>query len=241
MKHLTCFLTLVLSLVLVSCGSNDDEILSPEGTRLAEEGYLPEMKTPSKIYYNEQTSYVLVKSDQRESFFKKLHDAEVHMYIIHPEGKEDLTDYPFYDKVRDVLVAMNYKELEEMDEVVYAAPFISIDYGPEAYSNGKSAVWGSPDLRGFLSFQCFSSDEKKIVEQYAEENGLVVSENTEPWMDWNPDGAVTYSTRVFTYLYFSKDSKVFITDAVAQLREKGIDATIPSCVYTHEGWTWYIP
>lgn len=226
MKHIYYLLAFVLGLVLVSCGSNDEEILSPEVTRLAEEGFLPEMKTPNKIYYNESTSFVLVKSDQRESFFQKLHDAGVYMYIVYPEIDEDITDYPFYDKVRDVFVAMNYKELEEMDEVLYAAPFISIDQGPEAYDGFE--LWGKPDLQGYLGIQLDSSEQKKVVEQFAEENGLVYGEK------------IT-AAGAFSTLMFSKNSKVFITDAVALLREKGINATIPVYAYSHEGWNWYIP
>lgn len=235
MKHIYFLLTFVLSLVLVSCGSNDDEILSPEVTRLAEEGYYPEMKTPTKLYYNELESFVWVKSDQRESFFKKLHDAGVYMYIIHPETAEDWTGYPFYDKVRHVLVGMNYKELEKMDEVVYAAPFVDTrDPKDLEFPN----AFGLPDLRGCLTFQCFSSDEKKIVEQFAEENGLVAREESSESAVYNTNIAIS---NVYTVLYFSKNSKVFITDAVALLREKGIAATIPSHIYSHEGWNWYIP
>lgn len=226
MKHIYYLLAFVLGLVLVSCGSNDDEILSPEVTRLAEEGFLPEMEVPTKLYYNESCSYVIYKADQRESFFKKLHDSETLIYIQYPSQECDIITYPFYDRVRRVFVAMNYKELEEMDEVLYAAPFLSRDQGPECYDGFE--LWGLPDLRSYLNFQLSSSEQKKVVEQFAEENGLVCGEKPTP--------AGTETT-----LSFSKNSKLFITDAVALLREKGIPAVIPTIIYSHEGWDWYIP
>ena len=157
MKTKLFIMTSMLLIVLASCSSSNDEPAVFQTPDSSVETRLTGIEYP--YYYfkgekiglelSETKSYVLFREADKEALLNKLSEKEV---TVHKEELSSFYQEPAmrikgeaYDKYTDCLwveMDLNYKELNELPEVIYASPFVrASESGRWFPMTNKCYVW----------------------------------------------------------------------------------------------------
>lgn len=218
----------LLALLAVACSNETDAILEPKEeivTRAGDGIYMGPSKVPYDVVLCDTISFIFYDGNLHDQLLDKLREKKVEIYNDSYSFPHQYFDWEldFYgtSNVRFLWAKLNFKELEKMDEVVYAAPFCDL-------ISENESIYGYPNLRGLFSyFDKGDSKQNELAKQLADEYGMYVRR-----------GLYDHNEIVFL---MNKDTKIFIVDALKLFREKGIPVCLPNYGYTHEAWAWYIP
>ena len=207
---------------LTACSESKDEPTYVQEIETADNTRLAKLTTEHYYYYNAEKiyvnysdtqSYVLYHTSDEETIVNKLRDMGVSVYVdeaqeyginqdIYPKAYETFGDCKF------ISVALDYKKVLEINEVVYASPHVqSLDNPSWWPMANRCAV-------------AFTGDVEKLEEVVKDYNVIVWGKDPDIW-----------STAGDVYIIgCTRDSKCNALDLASKLYETGLFVWTDPCL-----------